>query len=200
MLHRVHDCPCIPASFERIVDEARTKSLLHIMGGHVFTDGTGGAEDPGLRRCGRGVTRTFSDGGLLNTLGGRAGILHGRNQSVARAELLAAVDAFRLCSSAAQQIVIWTDCMFVVNGFAKGGRRRHLCHARNLESSRRHRPPPPLSCSTRSGESTPPEAEIAARLISPFEACGNEAWSLSRQPATQTSEYDLFKPFVGRPC
>ena len=65
--------------------------------------GAGRAEtkDPRLRRCGYGVAWIFSDGGLLNTQGGRAGILHGRTQSVARAELLAAVEALRL--SATQQ-------------------------------------------------------------------------------------------------
>ena len=45
---------------------------LHILGGHVFTDGSGGAEtkDPRLRRCGCGVTWILSDGGSINTLGG----------------------------------------------------------------------------------------------------------------------------------
>ena len=79
---------------------------------------------------------------LLNTLGGRAGILHGKVQSVARAELLAAVVALELCVNATQQVIIWTDCMFVVNGFARGRRRKHLSHAdlwlKFLESSRRH--------------------------------------------------------------
>ena len=104
---------------------------LDIMGGHVFTDGSGGAEtkDPRLRRCGFGVAWILLNGGLLNTLGGRAGILHGRNQSAARAELLAAIEALRLCKSATQQVFIWTDCMFVVNGFARGRRRKHLSHA-----------------------------------------------------------------------
>ena len=69
------------------------------------------------------------NGGLLNTFGGRAGILHGRNQAVARAELLAAVEGLRLARRATQQVVIWTDCMFVINGFARGRRRKHLSHA-----------------------------------------------------------------------
>ena len=84
---------------------------LDIMGGYVFTDGSGGAEtkDPRLRRCGFGVAWIFSEGGLLSALGGRDGILHGRNQSVARADLLAAVEALRLCSTATRQVIVWTD-------------------------------------------------------------------------------------------
>ena len=119
---------------------------LDIMGGPVFTDGSGGAEtkDPRFRRCGYGVTWILSDGGLLNTLGGRAGIFHGRNQSVARAELLEAVEALRLARRATQQVVIWADCMFVINGIARGRRRKHLSHCRPmggiLEGPRRHRP------------------------------------------------------------
>ena len=95
---------------------------LDIVGGHVFTDGSGGTEtkDPRLRRCGYGVAWVLANGGMLNTLGGRAGILHGRIQSVARAELLAAVVALELCVNATQQVIIWTDCMFVINGFARG--------------------------------------------------------------------------------
>ena len=40
---------------------SRTLRSLNIMGGHVFTDGSGGAEtkDPRLRRCGYGVTWIF---------------------------------------------------------------------------------------------------------------------------------------------
>ena len=104
---------------------------LNIAGGHVFTDGSGGTEtkDPRLRRCGYGVAWVLANGGMLNTLGGRAGILHGKIQSVARAELLAAVVALELCANATQRVIIWTDCMFVVNGFARGRRRRHLTHA-----------------------------------------------------------------------
>ena len=76
------------------------------------------------------VTRgSFQMVRLLSTLGGRAGILHGRNQSVARAELLAAVEALRLCKRATQQVFIWADCIFVIGGFATGRRRKHLSHA-----------------------------------------------------------------------
>ena len=69
--------PQLPVADDPFVEDFGS---LHIMGGHVFTDGSGGAEtkDPRLRRCGYGVAWIFSDGGLLNTLGGRAGILHGR--------------------------------------------------------------------------------------------------------------------------
>ena len=122
---------------------------LDIMGGPVFTDGSGGAEtkDPRFRRCGYGVTWILSDGGLLNTLGGRAGILHGRNQSVARAELLAAVEALRLARRATQQVVIWADCMFVINGIARGRRRKHLSHLPTYgrNSGRPTTPSAPLS-------------------------------------------------------
>ena len=115
----------LPVAEETFVEDF---GLVHIMGGHVFTDGSGGAEtkDPRLRRCGFGVACILLNGGLLNTLGGRAGILHGRNQSAARAELLAAIEALRLCRSATQQVFMWTDCMFVVKGFARGRRRKTL--------------------------------------------------------------------------
>ena len=104
---------------------------LDIAGGHVFTDGSGGTEtkDPRLRRCGCGVAWVLANGGMLNTLGGRAVFFHGKVQSVGRAELLAAVVGLELCANGTQQIIIWTDCMFVVNGFARGRRRRHLSHA-----------------------------------------------------------------------
>ena len=166
MFHRIHDCPCIPASFDLdetgrrgerekahsspifwfrglppsdlypelpVADDpfAEDFGSLDIMGGHVFTDGSGSTEtkDPRLRRCGFGVAWILSNGGLLSTLGGRAGTLHGRNQSVAKAELLTAVEALRFCRRAMQQVIIWTDCMFVINGFARGRRRKHLSHA-----------------------------------------------------------------------
>ena len=95
--------PELPVADDPFVEDFGS---LHTMGGHVFTDGSGGAEtkDPRSRRCGYGVAWIFSDGGLLYTLGGRAGILHGKNQSVARAELLAAVEALRSCRSATQQV------------------------------------------------------------------------------------------------
>ena len=75
--------PELPVADDPFVEEFGS---LDIMGGHVFTDGSGGAEskDFHLRRCGVGVAWILSDGGLLSTLGGRAGILHGRNQSLAR--------------------------------------------------------------------------------------------------------------------
>ena len=55
----------------------------------------------------------LANGGSLNTLGGRA-------------ELLAAVEALRLCGKATQQVIIWSDCLFVISGFARGRRRKHL--------------------------------------------------------------------------
>ena len=134
---------------------------LHIMGGHVFTDGSGRAEtkDPRLRRCGYGVAWVFSDGVLLNTLGGRAGILHGRNQSVARAELLAAVKALRLARRATQQVVIWThlDRLYVCDQRFRQRKTKETLVPRRpmgriLESSRRHWTP---SLVPKSGEVTP---------------------------------------------
>ena len=113
---------------------------------------------------------------MLNTLGGRAGFLHGKVQSVARAELLAAVVALELCVNATQQVIIWTDCMFVVNGFARGRRRRHLSHADLwLKFWKAHdaiNPPVLVHKVWRSHVTT---AEITAGIISPLEACGNEA-------------------------
>ena len=156
----------------------RISESLDIVGGHVFTDGSGGTEtkDPRLRRCGYGVAWVLANGGMLNTLGGRAGILHGKIQSVARAELLAAVVALELCANATQQVIIWTDCMFVVNGFARGRRRRHLTHADLWEKFwRAHdaiNPPVLVHKVWRSHVTT---AEITAGLVSPLEAYGNEA-------------------------
>ena len=120
--------PELPVADDPFVEDFGS---LDIMGGHIFTHGSGGAEtkDPRLRRCGFGVAWILSNGGLLNTLGGRAGILHGRNESVARAQLLAAVEALLLCRGATQQVFIWTDCMFVVNGITSGRRRKLLSHA-----------------------------------------------------------------------
>ena len=118
----------------------------------------------------------FSDGGLLNTLGGRAGILHGRNQSVAKVELLAAMEALRLCRSATQQVFIWTDCLFVVSGFARGRRRKKLTHADLWEEFWRAQDAigtPVLLHKVWRSHAT--KAEIAAGLISPLEAYGNEA-------------------------
>ena len=162
------------------------------MGGHVFTDGSCGAEtkDPRLRRCDFGIAWIFSEGGLLSTLGGRAGILHGRNQSVARAKL-------RLSMKATRQVFIWTDCMFVINGFARGRRRKHLSHADLWEEFG------PQSCSTKSGEVTPPRRRwlqgslhhwkhMVTRLHTNWpreELCGTPSpWSMLPQPATQTVE------------
>ena len=117
--------PELPVANDPFVEDFGS---LDMMGGHVFTDGSGGAEtkDPRLRRCGFGVAWILSNGGLLSTLGGIAGMLHGRNQSVARAELPAAVEALRICRKATRQVIIWTDCMFMMNGFARGRRRKHL--------------------------------------------------------------------------
>ena len=182
------------------------------MGGHVFTDGSGGAEtkDTHLRRRGFGVEWILSNGGLLNTLGGRAGTLHGRNQSVARAELLAAVEALRLCRSAAQQVFIWTDCMFVVKRVRQRETEEDTCPTLlcGRNSGRLTTSSAPQSCSDKVWRSHATEAEIAAGLISPLDAYGNEAadklaargalrnaslWSMFPQPATQTVERGLFK-------
>ena len=84
---------------------------------------------------------------------------------------LAAVEALRLCRSAPQQVFIWTDCMFVVNGFARGRRRRHLSHADLWEELWKARDAigPPVSFH-QVWRSHATEAEIAAGLISPMEA------------------------------
>ena len=102
--------------------------------------------------------------------------MHGRKQSVARAELLAAVEALRLCNKATRQVIIWTDCMFVINGVARGRRRKHLSHAdlwEELWKARDAIGPPVLLHKVCRSHAT--QAEIAARLISPLEAYGNEA-------------------------
>ena len=60
--------PELPVAGDPFVEDFGS---LHIMGGHVFTDGSRGAEtrDPRLRSCGYGVAWIFSDGGLLNYAG-----------------------------------------------------------------------------------------------------------------------------------
>ena len=132
-------------------------------------------KDPRLVRCGFGVAWILSNGGLLSTLGGRAGILHGRIQSVARAELLAAVEALRLARRATQQVVIWTDCMFVINGFARGRRRKHLFHADLWEEFWKAHDAIGLPVMLHKAWRSRTEAEIAAGLIPPLEAYVNEA-------------------------
>ena len=151
---------------------------LDIAGGHVFTDGSGGTEtkDPRLRRCGYGVAWVSANGGMLNTQGSRAGILHGKVPSVARAELLAAVVALELCANATQQVIIWTDCMFVVNVFARGRRRRHLSHADLwLKFWKAHDAINPPVLVHKVWMSHVTTAEITVGIISPLEAYGNEA-------------------------
>ena len=131
---------------------------------------------PRLRRCGFGVAWILSNGGLLSALGGRAGILHGRNQSVARAELLAVVEALQLRRKATQQIIIWTDRTFMIFGFARGRRKKHLSHADLWEDFwKAHDVIGPSILFHKVWRSHGTEAEIAAGLTSPLEAHGDEA-------------------------
>ena len=162
--------PELPVADDPFVEDFGS---LDIKGGHVFTDGSGGAEtkDNRLRRCGFGVAWILSSGGLLSTLGGRAGILHGRNQSVARAELLAAVEALRLSRKATR-----TDCMFVINGFARGRRKKHLSHVDLREEFwKAHDALGTPILFHKVWRSHATGAKIATGLISPLEAYGNEA-------------------------
>ena len=150
-----------------------------VIGGHVFTDGSGGTETKDLRfrRCGYGVACVLANGGTLHTLGGRARTLHGKTQSVAMAELPAAVVALQLYARATQQVIIRTDRMFVINWFARGRRRKRLSHADLcedfLERSRCHR-------SAGLGTQSLEKPRHGSRnccwtgLISPLEAYGNE--------------------------
>ena len=75
--------------------------VLNIIGGHIFIDGSGDTEikDPHLRRCGYDVTWILENDGILNALGDRAEILHGRTQFANRIELLTAIDVLLLCAS-----------------------------------------------------------------------------------------------------
>ena len=86
------------------------------------------------------------------------------------------VVALELCANATQQVIIWTDCMFVVNGFARGRRKRHLTHADLWEKFwKAHdaiKPPVLVHEVWKSHVTT---AEITAGIISPLEAYGNEA-------------------------
>ena len=157
---------------------------------------------PASAAVGFGVAWILSNGGLLNTLGGSAGILHSRNQSMARAELLAAVEALQLSKSATQQVFIWTDCLFVINGFARGRRRKHLTHADVWEEAH-DAIALPLSCSTKSEKATPPRQRspqgsfhhwrhTVTKLQTNWqqdELCGTPSpWSMLPQSAAQTVE------------
>ena len=159
--------------------------------------------------AGFGSAWIFSDGGLLNTL------LHGRNQSVARAELLAVVEALRLCKSAAQHVFISTDCMFVVNGFARGRRRKHLTHTPTCgkNSGELTTPLAPQSCSTKSGEAMPLRRRLPQdsfhhlkRAVMKLqtnwpreELCGTSfPWNTLLQPVIPTATCDLSRPGSSR--
>ena len=79
------------------------------------------------------------------------------------------------CARATQQIIIWTDCMFVINGFARGRRRKHLSHAdlwKEFWDAHDVIGPPVLVHKVWRSHVT--ETEIAAVLISLLEAYGNE--------------------------
>ena len=95
---------------------------------------------------------------------------------MARTELLATVEALRLVKKATRQVVIWTDCMFVIIGFARGRRRKHLTHADLwVEFWKAHDANGPPVLFHKFWRSHATEAEIAAGLISPLEAYGNGA-------------------------
>ena len=95
---------------------------------------------------------------------------------MARAELLAAVEALRLRRKATQQVVIWTDRTFVIFGSARGRRREHLSHADFWEDFwKAHDVIGPSVLFHKVWRSHATEAEIAAGLTSPLEAHGDEA-------------------------
>ena len=110
-----------------------------------FLRRSGGAEtkDHRLRRCGYGVAWVLVNGSTLNTLGGRAGILYGKN-SIRRQGGTPGCG----CRHAAVRGGFTTvhhlpRLMFVINEFARGRRRKHLSHADLWERSRCHRPAGP---------------------------------------------------------
>ena len=150
---------------------------LDIAGRHVFTDGSG-ARKPKIPDS-TAVVVEWSGSWLTAACSTRweeeqGSYMEGYRPSPG-AELLAAVVALQLCVNATQQVTIWTDCMFVVNGFARGRRRRHLTHADLWEDfwkAHAIRPPVQVHKVWRSHVTT---AENTAGLISPLEAYGNEA-------------------------
>ena len=89
-----------------------------LSGGFFASDGSGGkfSSDPQLRRCGWAwvqldPARPFQVGW------NRFGALHGDRQTVPRAELVAILD---LLAKTSGDIVIYTDHLNIVKGFAKG--------------------------------------------------------------------------------
>ena len=100
-----------------------------------------------------------------------------------------------------RQVIIWTDCMFVINGFARGRRRKQLSNADLWEEFwKAHDVIGPPILLHKVWRSNATETEITAVLVSPLEAYSKEAadklaargalhfpWSVSRRPAAQTS-------------
>lgn len=88
---------------------------------HIFVDGSGSTSDPRLRRCGWAVAwidfgpcsgDTYPEAKVLGAMQGNMDM---DSQSVPAAELTALLQALRATKG---DITIWSDCWFVVQGFA----------------------------------------------------------------------------------
>ena len=188
--------PELPVADDPFVEDFGS---LDIMGGHVFTDGNGRALRPKTSASVAVVLVSLGSSrrvALLSTLGGRAGILHCRNQSVARTELLAAVEALRLSRKATRQVIIWTDCMFVINGFARGRQRKHSSHAYRWEEFWKAHDANGPPCLAPQGLEKPRSFHHWKPTVTRLQTSWQQEelcvmpfpWSTSRRPAAQTSE------------
>ena len=100
--------------------------------GIFFTDGSGGdkGSDPRLRRCGWGAVRlNLDDPGNPKIACGAYGPLPGRRQTVPRSELFAAIAVLDLVQRG--DVVIFSDCSYLVDHADSLAKRECLCLGRN---------------------------------------------------------------------
>jgi len=97
---------------------------------HIFVDGSGSTSDPRLRRCGWAVAwidfgpcsgDTYLEAKVLGAIQGNMDM---DSQSVPAAELTAVLQALRATRG---DVTIWSDCWFVVQGFANARWRLEVC-------------------------------------------------------------------------
>ena len=95
-------------------------------GGTYYLDGSGGerTRDRRLRRCGWATVKLKEEGpGMVEAKYSQAafGSLGGRQQTVPRAELKAAIETLKLCRRGDKDVFMHTDCLYVYKGASKEG-------------------------------------------------------------------------------